>query len=114
MQALHHVGDAFESIAKSFDGLANCVVALKGAIQVDVCSMQCRLQRLYCDDRACLTCLWVAAIESEHQPHCSWRNSSGPDPAVWSQWCYSVGVGHHFIAWLLDSLSLPPLSRPRL
>lgn len=30
------MGDAFESIAKSFDNLAASVVALKGAIQVSV------------------------------------------------------------------------------
>ena len=34
MQALDHVGDAFETIAKSFNGLAGSVVDLKGAIQV--------------------------------------------------------------------------------
>ena len=34
MQALHHVGEGFECIAKSFDNLAASVVDLKGAIQV--------------------------------------------------------------------------------
>lgn len=36
LQALDHVGDAFETIAKSFDGLASSVVDLKGAIQVSL------------------------------------------------------------------------------
>lgn len=36
LQALHHVGDAFETIATSFDGLAGSVVDLKGAIQVSL------------------------------------------------------------------------------
>lgn len=36
LQALHHVGDAFETIAKSFNGLAGSVVDLKGAIQVSL------------------------------------------------------------------------------
>ena len=36
LQAVHHVGDGFESISKSFDNLAASVVALKGAIQVSV------------------------------------------------------------------------------
>ena len=36
LQALHHVGDAFETIAKSFHTLAASVVDLKGAIQVSV------------------------------------------------------------------------------
>lgn len=36
LQALHHVGDAFETIAKSFHTLAASVVDLKGAIQVSL------------------------------------------------------------------------------
>ena len=34
MQSLHHVGRAFEDVAKSFDALADSIIEMKGAIQV--------------------------------------------------------------------------------
>ena len=108
VQAIHHVGHSFETIAKSFDGLAASVVVLKGAIQVSQNDTITRVTGtawfIICFRHMC-----CAAFESEHQSYCSRSYSSWTDYAVWRQRVPCANPGHQLVDWLLDTISLPPV-----